>query len=213
MKKNQLIRLLGLFIMTFQFSTAIAKSPDQFKYQAVLRDISGNIITNQPKEVVIDILQESETGQTVFSETHNVVTSAQGIINLNIGSVNSTGIAAINWNSNTYYIRITVGGIEMGTSQLVSVPYALNAKTVSTFDYQNLTNKPALFSGNYNDLTNKPIGINTGDVQYWNGTDWVNVTAGLPGQYLQLNATKTPTWSGPTYPAISSTAISFNEYP
>ncbi len=207
MKKNQLFRLLTLFLITFQL-LAFAQSPNQFKYQAVLRDASGNIIANQQKQVVIDILQGSATGQSVFSETHDVVTSAQGIINLNIGSANSTGIADINWNSNAYYIRITVGGVVMGTSQLVSVPYALNARTVSTFDYQNLTNKPALFSGNYNDLTNKPTGVNIGDIQYWNGTDWINVAAGLPGQYLQLNTTKIPSWSGPTYPSVSSTAIS-----
>jgi len=121
-------RLLILLVALIAVNAAFSQSPNQFKYQAVLRDASGNIIASQAKAVVIDILQGSATGTSVFTETHNVTTTAQGIINLNIGSVNTTGIAAINWATNTYFIKITVGGIEMGTSQLLSVPYSLNAK-------------------------------------------------------------------------------------
>jgi len=121
-------RLLILLVAFLAVNAAFSQAPNQFKYQAVLRDASGNIIASQAKAVVIDILQGSATGTSVFTETHNVTTTAQGIINLNIGSVNTTGIAAINWATNTYFIKITVGGIEMGTSQLLSVPYSLNAK-------------------------------------------------------------------------------------
>jgi hypothetical protein len=120
--------LLGLFALIV-VNTAFSQSPLQFKYQAVLRDASGNIIVSQAKTVIVDILQDSPTGTNVFTETHNVTTTAQGVINLNIGSVNTTGIAAINWATNTFYIKITVDGIVMGTSQLLSVPYALYAKT------------------------------------------------------------------------------------
>jgi len=133
-----------------------AQSPNQFKYQAVLREASGNIISNQQKTIVINILQGEENGASVFTENHNVTTSGQGIINLNIGSINPTGLAAIDWSSATYFIKISVDGIDMGTSQILSVPYALVAKTVSSFDYLKLTNKPILFTGSYNDLTNKP---------------------------------------------------------
>ncbi len=124
MKKLSILFVTILFIITGLF----AQTPKMFKYQAVLRDASGNVIVSQAKSVVIDILQDSPTGISVFTETHNVTTTAQGIINLNIGSVNTTGIATINWATNTYFIKIAVDGIEMGTSQLLSVPYALNSK-------------------------------------------------------------------------------------
>jgi hypothetical protein len=110
-------------------NTTFSQTPMQFKYQAVLRDANGNIIASQAKTVVVEILQDSPTGTNVFTETHNVTTTAQGVINLNIGSINTSGIGSIDWATNTYYVRITVGGIVMGTSQLLSVPYALYAKS------------------------------------------------------------------------------------
>jgi len=126
-------RLLILLVAFLAVNVVFSQSPNQFKYQAVLRDASGNIIALQTKAVVIDILEGSISGPNIFSETQNVTTTAQGIINLNIGSVNTTGLATINWATNTYFIKITVGGIEMGTSQLLSVPYALNAKNAENY--------------------------------------------------------------------------------
>ncbi len=103
----------------------VAQTPNQFKYQAILRDASGTILSTVNKTIVVDILEANINGNNVFTETHNVTTTVQGLINLNIGSVNTTGLANINWGTNTYFIKITVDGIAMGTSQLLSVPYAL----------------------------------------------------------------------------------------
>ncbi len=61
----------------------------------------------------------------MFNETHNVTTTAQGLINLNIGSINDLSI--IDWGTDDYFVKITVNDTEMGTSQLLSVPYALYA--------------------------------------------------------------------------------------
>ncbi|MEI6697364.1 MAG: Vir protein, partial [Bacteroidota bacterium] len=68
-----------------------AQTPQQFKYQAVLRDANNIIVASTPKTVVIDILQGTATGTSVYGETHSITTTAQGVINLNIGggSVNS----------------------------------------------------------------------------------------------------------------------------
>jgi hypothetical protein len=135
MKKYTLLFMLLIIALV----NTMAQSPKQFKYQAVLRDASGNIISNQQKTVIINILQGSSTGSAVFTETHNVTTNSQGIINLNIGSIQTLNL---DWSSNSYFIKITVGGIEMGTSQLLSVPYALNSYYSETANYNNLTNKP-----------------------------------------------------------------------
>jgi hypothetical protein len=64
------------------------------------------------------------------------------------------------------------------------------------------------FSGNYNDLTNKPVGHNPGDMQYWNGTSWVVVPVGQPGQYLQLTNSNIPAWTGNSFPILTTTNIS-----
>jgi len=63
-------------------------------------------------------------------------------------------------------------------------------------------------SGNYNDLNNKPTGNNIGDIQYWNGTIWVVVPVGQPGQFLQLTISGLPSWTGPTYPSLTTTTAS-----
>jgi hypothetical protein len=124
MKKLSIL-LIALLIGTMFIE---AQTPNQFKYQAILRDASGAILSSISKTVVIEILQGSITGTSIFSETHNVTTTAQGLININIGSFNTSGLANINWANSTYFIKITVDGIFMGTSQLLSVPYAIYSK-------------------------------------------------------------------------------------
>lgn len=147
MKKITLLLTAILFTITGIF----AQTPNQFKYQAILRDASGNILANEEADVDISILQGSATGTSVFDETHNVTTTAQGLINLNIGSVSDMSV--IDWSADIYFVEITVNGTIMGTSQLLSVPYALYAKIAETADYNNLTNLPTLFDGNWNSLT------------------------------------------------------------
>ena len=87
--------------------------------------------------IKISILQNSPTGLVVFSETYHLITNTLGLINLSVGTgVPLFGsIDAINWGVGTYYMRIDVdkdGGSNfefLGTSQLLSVPYALYAET------------------------------------------------------------------------------------
>ncbi len=139
-------------------NTILAQFPESFKYQAVLRDGSGNIVASAAKTIKVELLQGSITGTVVFSEDHAITTNAQGLFNLNVGTVSPTSFAVINWANAPYFIKISVNGVEMGTSQLLSVPYALYAKKVegiSNTDIQNWNSK-STFSGKYNDLTGKP---------------------------------------------------------
>ena len=85
-------------------------------------------MANETVTVDISILQGSATGTSVFTEQHSVTTTAQGLINLNIGSVSD--LSVIDWSTDTYFIEISVNSTVMGTSQLLSVPYAMTAKTV-----------------------------------------------------------------------------------
>jgi uncharacterized protein (TIGR02145 family) len=156
--KSEIMKKLTLFFasLIFTITGMMAQAPLQFKYQAVLRDAGGNVIAGKEIKVLIDILKGDLNGKPVFSETHNVTSSAQGIINLNIGSINKLDI---DWSADTYYVKMTVDGTEMGTSQLLSVPYALYARNAGngfSGNYEDLTNKPSLFDGSWNSLTGKP---------------------------------------------------------
>ncbi|QGY42990.1 hypothetical protein GM418_04750 [Maribellus comscasis] len=153
-----------LFIGLLFCLATFAQSPQMFNYQAVLRDASGNTLANQDVEIGIVLLQGSATGSEAFSETHSATTNSLGLVNLQIGSVNTTGMENIDWSSGPYFIQISVDGTVMGTSQLLSVPYALVAGSVAggdndndpeneiqTLDFQN--NQLSISQGNSIDLS------------------------------------------------------------
>ncbi len=123
-------------LLLFSIATS-AQSSGAFKYQAVARDIGGQILANQSVSFRISILKGSASGSSVYSETHTVNTNAFGLVNLEIGNgeVASGNFSAIEWGADTYFTQIEMdetGGstyLMLGTSQLLSVPYALHAKT------------------------------------------------------------------------------------
>lgn len=131
------MRTLLLSIACALFLTgSFAQTPKNFKYQAVARNSSGELITYKQVGLRISILKGSTSGQAVYTETHQVTTNAFGLVNLAIGkgTVVSGSIAGISWGDNDYFVKIEMdseGGSnysEMGVSQLLSVPYALYAE-------------------------------------------------------------------------------------
>lgn len=186
MKKIYLFAIVLLTsIVTF------AQTPNQFKYQAVLRDGSGNILSNQNVTVDISILR-SDLFTSVFNETHTTQTTNQGLINLNIGSIED--MSGVNWNADEYFIQITVNGTIMGTSQLLSVPYAINSKNAENTsadiadiltngaDAENIAinnikigqtstcNSSTEGSQRYNSVTK--------NMEYCNGSEWIPFNTG-----------------------------------
>ena len=67
-------------ILLFSISTNYAQTPESFNYQAVVKNSSNELIKNQDVSVRISILQDSETGTSVYIETHDVTTSNSGQI-------------------------------------------------------------------------------------------------------------------------------------
>ncbi len=135
--------IVTLILLCFLWTSGIAQTPQAFKYQAVARDLSGNVLAGKPVSFKISILSGSATGTVMYSETHaGKITNGYGLVDLEVGKgtvVNGT-FSSIPWSSGTYFIKIEMdpaGGIAyqaMGTSQLLSVPYALHAKTAETGD-------------------------------------------------------------------------------
>jgi len=158
-------RLYTLIALLFIAIVLKGQAPASFNYQAVLRDSEGILKANKAVTVKFEILSGSSSGTAVYTETHNVTTSNTGLIDLDLGTGTTSdgSLTVINWGTGTYFLKITIDGTVMGTSQLLSVPYALfSAKAGNVFsgNYADLTNKPALAtvasSGSYTDLTDKP---------------------------------------------------------
>lgn len=114
-----------------------AQSPEMMSYQAVVRDASNVLVTNQSVGIQISILQGSATGTAVYVETSTSSTNSNGLVSIEIGAgtVVSGTFATIDWSAGPYFIMTETdptGGTTYtitGTSQLMSVPYALYAKT------------------------------------------------------------------------------------
>jgi hypothetical protein len=126
---------LLVFIMNCMTIVTFAQAPQGMNYQTVLRNSSGSIIPNQNVSLRFSILSGSSTGTVVYKELYSVATNALGIINLIIGSGTpiSGSFANINWGSANHYLEVEAdlqGGTNfttLGTTQLMSVPYALYA--------------------------------------------------------------------------------------
>jgi len=137
------MRKITLFIVLlagFVIQSVKAQIPENFNYQAVLRDNSGELIVNQSVHIRVSILNESSGGTTVYSEIHTLHTGTNGEINLKIGSQTpETGVFAdINWGTGLKFMKVeldTGGGYsDMGAFQLLSVPYSMYAKDVANKD-------------------------------------------------------------------------------
>ena len=137
MKKFTLI-----LAMLFIAASLSAQTPQAFKYQAIARNSSGGLIQNQLVAFRISILQGSPTGTILYQERHTYTTNNFGLANLNIGTgtVLFGTFNTINWALGQMYLKVELdpaGGttyLNMGTSQLLSAPYALySEKTGQTY--------------------------------------------------------------------------------
>ncbi len=127
-------KILFIIIIIFFTGNTIFAQTQGIKYQAVVRNASGAVLQNQTIGMRISILEGSVTGTSVYTETWNTQTNDFGLVNLTIGvgeGSTTDDFSAIDWGSNNYWMKIEMdeaGGsnyTEMGTSQLLSVPYAL----------------------------------------------------------------------------------------
>lgn len=146
--------VLGLFM-------GLAQAPEKMSYQAVMRNGSGQLLSNQAVAVKVSVLEGSPAGTLVYSERLTGNTNVNGLISLEVGTgtVLSGVFSTINWPSGSYYLKTETdpaGGTNYtitGTSQLLSVPYAMYAKSAGggggtfTIPYANTVNNAAtLFS-------------------------------------------------------------------
>ena len=133
------MKQLTLIFAIFVSVILMAQSPQSFKYQAIVRNSNGDPVSNQNIGIRISILQGSATGNTIYSETFNETTNDFGLVNLNIGTGNtSDDFASIDWGQSPYFLKVEIdenGGTnysEISNSELLSVPYSLYSQTAQT---------------------------------------------------------------------------------
>ncbi len=216
-----------IFIITLSIS---AQAPQGFNYQATVRNNAGALMINKNVTFKFNVMKDTPTSVPVFSETHYVPTDDLGAVNLVIGKGTATTgtFGSIDWGTGTYFLGIELntgnGFIAMGTTQLLSVPYALYAKSSGNAIAPGTVNGQILYwngtawvtlapgaNGTNLKLNNGlpvwensvgsiPSGTSTGQLLYWNGTAWVTLAPGTDGKILRW-ANGSPTWDS-TVPNI-----------
>ena len=179
-----IVTALLLTASVFLPQQAGAQSPQRMSYQAVIRNSSEALIVDTEIGMKISILQGSASGTGVYVEVQTPTTNANGLVSLEIGAgtVINGDLSVIDWANGPYYIKTETdpdGGTVYtitGTSELLSVPYALYANEVD----------PSV-----------PQGTSPGEMQYWNGTEWVIIATGNEGDIMTF-VNNTPTWVGET---------------
>lgn len=169
----------------------ICQTPQAINYQAIARDAGGNIITNSIG-IKFRILQGSTSGTLVYEETHTSTPSSAGIFNVGIGggTVVSGNFSTINWQNSPYFLEVNIdpaGGTSyttVGTTQLLSVPYALYAEKAG--------NAASYLAGN-------GISISSGSITNASPDQTVTLTQGtnviVNGSYPNFTVNSTPSLS------------------
>jgi hypothetical protein len=156
--------LLGVFVK--------AQVPQGFNYQAVIRTSDGELRANESVTLEIKLLQGSEDGVTAYSETHSTQTNNFGMVNLQVGSQSPALFEDINWSAGPFYVRVSIDDIEMGTSPLMSVPFAMHSSTSNSVSNNSVTTEK-IANGAITPEKISQSGATTGQVIKWNGSTWM----------------------------------------
>ena len=128
-------KFLLVAVCTVSALCTLAQAPEKMSFQAVVRDASNMLVINSTIGMRVSVLQGSATGSPVYVETHTPVTNDNGLVSLQIGdgAVVSGSVSGIDWSNGPYFISTETdpsGGTNYsinGTTELLSVPYALHA--------------------------------------------------------------------------------------
>ena len=145
---------LSIVILLFLGLSLNAQAPQGFNYQATVRNASGDLVISQNVSFSFNVIQGSQTAEPSYSENHTLLTDDLGQVSLIIGQGSPTAgvFSEIDWSTGNYYLAIeldTGSGFElMGTSQLLSVPYAMYSDSSGSL----------------------PEGVSQGDILIWNAS-------------------------------------------
>lgn len=119
------------------FFAILANAQQGINYKAIINDADGNVLANAPVTVQFTILQAGTT--PVYTETHDTITDANGILIVNIGEVAPTNFNTIDWGIASHYLKTEIdkgeGFVDMGTTEFKTVPYVIYAITTSNSIY------------------------------------------------------------------------------
>lgn len=164
MKKLYFIFATTLIMLMGNSLISYAQAPEGFTYQAEARDAAGKLLVNKSLIVRTTILVGSATGGDVWDKNYNVTTDKYGLFSIVVGDAGTeTSFSQIEWGEGKYYLNVQIKNgttwINTGTTQLLSVPYALFAKSAGS---AKITEADPVFKGSsWYSTTNNSSNWNT----------------------------------------------------
>jgi hypothetical protein len=169
-----------LSILCFAKHTS-AQTPKMLDYQSVIRDNNGKLLANTPLTIRFSLIQTDPGGAIEYTEDHSVTTNQFGLVYVYIG--NGTPVFGsfllVDWSKSPKYLKVEIdiagnqAFTDIGTVQLVSVPFALYAEKSGS----------GLAAGNGIQIINDSI-YNTGDLNNSNELQTLSVSASGKGILL-----------------------------
>ncbi len=126
--KTFLTLSLHLLISTFLF----AQAPQGIPYQAVIRNVDGSVMASSAVDLTFMIHDGSATGTVLYQESHALTSNVQGLVSCVVGSgvVSQGNFADINWGGGAKFLQVMMSTTDLGTQQMLSVPYAMYSNGV-----------------------------------------------------------------------------------
>tara|TARA_B100002052_G_scaffold9093_1_gene7586 strand:- start:685 stop:1176 length:492 start_codon:yes stop_codon:yes gene_type:complete len=137
MKKMKKILLIFLCLPMICFGQGV---PQGINYQAVARDANGDVLMNQSLTIEFSVISDITTSAISWQETHQTTTNDYGLFIAIIGQGATTNAGSsatfdvIDWSNSTHFLNVKMNGVDMGTTQLMSVPYSLYTETADNID-------------------------------------------------------------------------------
>jgi uncharacterized protein (TIGR02145 family) len=131
------MKQLFTFLLLAVTAVVFSQAPQSIPYQAVMRYADGTVMSNAAMTITFKIHDVAATGVVVYEETHAVTSNSQGLVSMNVGSgtVVTGGFDNINWGGGNKFLQVLMnagnGVVDLGTQQMMSVPYALYAEDVN----------------------------------------------------------------------------------
>jgi len=106
-----------------------AQAPALIPYQAIARNADGEPLVSVTLNARFTIHDGTATGTSEWQELQTVTTSSLGLFTAQLGS--SVPLTMVNWANSNKFMQVEIdlgqGFLDLGTQQMLSVPYALSA--------------------------------------------------------------------------------------
>ncbi len=187
MKKH--FPILCLLLALFPALALYSQSPQGIPYQAMVRNADGSVMASSEAVLTFMIHDGTANGAVVYQESHALTSNAQGLVSCVVGNgvVSQGNFSNINWGSGAKFLHVMMGSIDLGTQQMLSVPYALYAENTNVSISQtgdtltiggNIVIVPGISAANPPALYSMGSGVSDVDGKFYpsiiiNGQEWM----------------------------------------